>query len=148
MEEQELPWLVIETYFKDNPRSLVQHHLNSFNDFFGGGIQQIMKEKNPIRIMKQQDPTTKEFRLKTELYFGGKNGNKIYFGKPIIYDDERAHFMYPNEARLAHDGVTVHYDIDVNYSVIENDGSVTNVERTIEKVLLEDFHVNVQIMYS
>ena len=72
MEEQELPWLVIETYFKDNPRSLVQHHLNSFNDFFGNGIQRIMKEKNPIRIMKQQDPITKEFRLKTELYFGGK----------------------------------------------------------------------------
>ena len=143
MEEQELPWLVIETYFKDNPRSLVQHHLNSFNDFFGNGIQRVMKEKNPIRIMKQQDPITKEFRLKTELYFGGKNGNKIYFGKPIIYDDERAHFMYPNEARLRNMtyGVTVHYDIDVNYSLIEDDGSVTNIENTIEKVLLGRFPI-------
>ena len=51
--------------------------------------------------------------------------------------------MYPNEARLRNMtyGVTVHYDIDVNYSLIEDDGSVTNIENTIEKVLLGRFPI-------
>lgn len=143
MEELEVPWSIIDTFFKDNPRALVQHQLSSFNDFFGGGIQRIMKEKNPIRITKQQDPITKDFHLKCNLYFGGKNGDKLYFGKPIIYDDERAHFMYPNEARLRNMtyGVTVHYDIDVEYTYTELDGTVTELERTVEKVLLGRFPI-------
>ena len=143
MEELELPWSVIDTYFRDNPRALVQHQLNSFNDFFNGGIQRIMKEKNPIRIMKQQDPVSKDFRLKTDLYLGGKNGDKVYFGKPVIYDDERAHFMYPNEARLRNMtyGVTIHYDIDVDYYIMNDDGTTTEINNTIEKVLLGRFPI-------
>ena len=46
-------------------------------------------EKNPIRIMKEQDEKTKEFNLKCNLYLAGKNGDKIYYGKPIIFDDKR-----------------------------------------------------------
>lgn len=143
MEEIELPWSVIDTYFRDNPRALVQHHLNSFNDFFGGGIQRIMKERNPIRIMKQQDTVSKEFRLRCEIYLGGKNGEKIYFGKPVIYDDERAHFMYPNEARLRNMtyGVTIHYDIEVDYFYMNDDGTTTELNDTIEKVLLGRFPI-------
>ena len=143
MEELELPWSVIDTYFRDNPRALVQHQLNSFNDFFNGGIQRIMKEKNPIRIMKQQDPVSKDFRLKTDLYLGGKSGDKVYFGKPVIYDDERAHFMYPNEARLRNMtyGVTIHYDIDVDYYIMNDDGTTTEINNTIEKVLLGRFPI-------
>ena len=143
MEELELPWSVIDTYFRDNPRALVQHHLNSFNDFFDGGIQSIMKERNPIRVIKQQNPVTKEFRLRCELYLGGKNGDKVYFGKPMIYDDDRTHFMYPNEARLRNMtyGVTIHYDIEVDYHVVEDDGSTTEMTKTIEKVLLGRFPI-------
>lgn len=145
MGEQELPWSVIDTYFKDNPRSLVQHHLNSFNDFFGGGIQRIMKERNPISLIKQQNPETKEFRLRCDLYFGGKDGTKIYFGKPIIYDDEgdRSHFMYPNEARLRNMtyGTTIHYDIDVVYTMRNDDGTVEEVTNTIQKVFLGRFPI-------
>ena len=40
-----------------------------------------------------------EYQLRAELYIGGKNGDKIYFGKPIISDDNRGdHVMFPNEA--------------------------------------------------
>ena len=31
---------------------------------------------------------------------GGKDGSKIYFGKPVIHDKDNVHYMYPNEARL------------------------------------------------
>ena len=27
-------WNIIETFFQDNPQVLVQHHINSYNDFF------------------------------------------------------------------------------------------------------------------
>ena len=144
IQEQELPWSVIDTYFKDNPNALVQHHLNSFNDFFENGLVNIIKEKNPIRIMKQQIPDTEEFRLRADLYIGGKKGDKIYYGKPVIYDDERAHFMYPNDARLRNMtyGVTIHYEIDIDYFVTDENGNVTETQTTLpNKILLGRFPI-------
>ena len=32
------------------------------------------------------DTELEDYRYKCIMYFGGKNANKIYFGKPIIYD--------------------------------------------------------------
>ena len=54
-----------------------------------------------------------------ELYFGGLNGDKLYYGKPVIYDETRTHFMYPNEARLRNMtyGFSIHVDILVEYSI-------------------------------
>jgi len=110
---------VIDKMFEDNPNLFVDHHLSSYNDFFHKGLKRIMREKNPIRIMKMQDPITKEFKLRCNLYLGGKSGEKVYYGKPVIYDDNNAHFMYPNEARLRNMtyAITVHYDVDVEYFI-------------------------------
>lgn len=110
---------VIDKMFEDNPNLFVEHHLTSYNDFFHSGLKRIMREKNPIQIMKMQDPVSKEFNLRCNLYLGGKNGEKIYYGKPIIYDDDNAHFMFPNEARLRNMtyAITVHYDVDVEYFI-------------------------------
>ena len=49
---------------------------------------------------------------------GGKNGDKIYFGKPVIYDDNNAHYMFPNEARLRNMtyGMTIHYDVEIEFT--------------------------------
>ena len=97
--EEQLSQIIIDKLFDDNPNLLVDHHLDSYNDFFKHGIKRIFKEKNPIKIMKLQDPKTNQFHLRCNLYLAGKNGDKLYYGKPIIYDDDREHFMYPNEAR-------------------------------------------------
>ena len=58
------------------------------------------------------------------MYFGGKNGDKIYFGKPVIYDEANTHYMFPNEARLRDMtyGMTIHYDIDIDFIDILEDG--------------------------
>ena len=117
--DPEIPWNIISRYFRDDEHVLVKHHLDSYNDLFGKGIYSIFKERNPIILQKEQDPVTNEFKLRCELYLGGKNGDKIYYGKPVIYDDQHEHYMFPNEARLRNMtyGVTIHYDVDVVFKI-------------------------------
>ena len=115
--DNEIIWKIINSYFEDNPQSLVRHHIDSYDDFFKTGIFQIFKEKNPITINSKYDESIQDFRHQCVMYFGGINGDKIYFGKPVIYDNENPHYMYPNEARLRNMtyGMTIHYDIDIEF---------------------------------
>ena len=148
----ELAWDVIDKYFEDNPNILVNHHLASYNDFIKNGIKRIFKEKNPIILQKEEDPDTNIFRLRCELYIGGKGGNRVYYGKPVIYDDDdrgldkRSHFMYPNEARLRNMtyATTIHYDAEVDFIMREHDGSVVRNTITLEKIFLGRFPIMLQ----
>ena len=102
-----ISWKLIDKYFKDNHYNLVAHHLDSYNDFFSKGIFQIFRENNPIRFIERDTETAEEEAVakpKTKsksvkigdkenpneclIYLGGKDGSKLYFGKPIIYDEE------------------------------------------------------------
>jgi DNA-directed RNA polymerase II subunit RPB2 len=143
---QELAQTIIDKLFEDNPSLLVNHHLDSYNEFFNDGIKRIFREKNPIKIMKNQDPDTGEYNLRCNLYLGGKEGNKLYYGKPVIFDDNREHFMYPNEARLRNMtyGITIHYDVDVEFFINNPDEPTqqkpTNIV-TLEKIFLGRFPI-------
>jgi len=110
-------WKLIDKYFTDNPQSLVRHHIESYNDFFKNGIFKIFKEKNPVRINTRFDKEINDYRSQCIMYLGGKDGSKIYFGKPVIYDDNNSHYMFPNEARLRNMsyGMTIHYDVEVEF---------------------------------
>ena len=148
MNVDKIVWNMIDTYFKDNPNWIVKHHTDSYDLFMREGIKQIFKEKNPIRIMKGQDPKTNEFANRCNLYLGGKNGDKIYYGKPVIYDDDNAHFMYPNEARLRNMtyGFTVHYDVEVDFFIENEEDPENPIETsiTLEKILLGRFPIMLQ----
>ena len=138
-------WNIIDSYFKDDPQSLVRHHTESYNDFFNSGIYKIFKEKNPIRIQSRYDPnlarydpiTEKtnpelgfgEYRSHALIYFGGKDGSRIYFGKPVIHDEGRSHYMYPNEARLRNMSysMTIQYDVEIEYIDILDEGELPKV---------------------
>ena len=132
-------WKVINQLFEDNPQTLVRHHIESYNDFFKQGIFQIFKENNPINIQTRYDKTIDDYRSKCIMYLGGKDGKKIYFGKPIIYDDNNGHYMYPNEARLRNMtyGITVHYDIDIEFIDILEDGESPTLVGS-EDVIIEE----------
>ena len=110
-------WNIIEKFFYDNPQILVKHHIDSYNDFFRTGLKNIIKERNPIVLQKEQDSKSKQFKYRCELYLGGKDGSKIYYGKPVIFDNNREHYMFPNEARLRNMtyGISIHYDLEVEY---------------------------------
>jgi DNA-directed RNA polymerase II subunit RPB2 len=144
--EKDYSWDFIDSYFKNNKQCLVKHHIDSYNDFFETGIKNIFKEKNPVKIMKTQDPDTKDFKNTCELYFGGLNGDKLYYGKPVIYDETRTHFMYPNEARARNMtyGFTIHYDIDVIFKIINDAGDLIETNVTLEKIFLGRFPIMLQ----
>ena len=137
---------LIDKYFDDNPNAFVQHHLNSYNDFFKNGIKNVLRETNPIQIMKLQDPKTNKFNLRCNIFLGGKTGDKIYYGKPIIYDDLKEHFMYPNEARLRNMtyAITIHYDVEVDFYIKgeeDTDETIPTHSTTIPKVFLGRFPI-------
>ena len=151
-----IAWNLIDKYFKDNPSNLVAHHLDSYNDFFSKGIFQIFRENNPIRFIERELADSKGSKSSSEmpkeclLYLGGKDGTKIYFGKPIIYDDNEfekpyPHYMYPNDARLRNMtyGITIHYDIDVDF-IEYNGGEKMEQTKTFEKIYLGRFPIMVQ----
>ena len=155
-----IAWNLIDKYFKDNPYNLVEHHLDSYNDFFSKGIFQIFRENNPIRFVERETEeetlqTDKKKAIKTGIkenpnecfiYLGGKNGDKIYFGKPIIYDEETnkpyPHYMYPNDARLRNMtyGITIHYDIDVDF-IFYNGNEKVEQTKTFENIYLGRFPI-------
>ena len=81
---ENIVWDIIDCYFRDNPQSLVRHHLESYNDFYKEGIFRIFNEMNPITLVSKFDEKTKEYKSKCNLYLGGKDGKRIYFAKPVI----------------------------------------------------------------
>jgi len=152
-----IAWNLIDKYFKDNPYNLVAHHLDSYNDFFDKGIFQIFRENNPIRFIEREEQTKEitktgevidKGRSECFLYLGGKNGDKLYFGKPVIYDSDSdngepyPHYMYPNDARLRNMtyGTTIHYDVDVDFIYYEGDQKIEQ-SITLDKIYLGRFPI-------
>ena len=143
---EDISWKLIDKYFKDNPQNLVTHHLESYNDFFDNGINNIFSENNPIRYIEREDEGVNiDKRNECLLYLGGKDGSKIYFGKPIIYDDNYSHYMYPNDARLRNMtyGITIHYDVDVEYIYYEDEERKIG-NKALEKIYLGRFPIMLQ----
>ena len=150
MSSDDVAWKILETYFNDNPNFAPAHHLNSYNRFFKDGLVKIFSENNPIYFFKETLPDGSS-QYTRDVYMGGREGRLIYYGKPIIYDDDRTHYMYPNEARLRNltYGFTIHYDVllDMNYREYdpETDTYIDHKKEVIlEKIYLGRFPIMLQ----
>ena len=145
MNKENISWKLIDKYFNDNPNCLVSHHLESFNDLYKYGIRQIMKENNPVRFIEREEESANSTRNECLLYLGGKNGDKIYYGKPIIYDENNMHYMFPNEARLRNMtyGITIHYDVDVEFIYYSGNEQKTH-SIVLNKIFLGRFPIMLQ----
>ena len=149
---EDISWRLIDTYFNEHPDNLVRHHLDSYNSFFSSGINNIFKENNPIRFIEREEIKTTQLQQgkvnECLLYLGGKDGSKIYIGKPIIYDDSsnRVHYMYPNDARLRNMwyGATIHYDVDVDIIYYNENHERIEKNITLQKIYLGKFPIMVQ----
>ena len=80
-------WNVIDLFFKNNDNYLTKHHLDSFNDFITNKLPQTFKQYNP-QILYKELISSDNYKYEINIYYGGKEGNKIYIGKPIIYKEE------------------------------------------------------------
>ena len=151
-ELNDISWNIIHQMFEDNPYLLVNHHLTSYNHFFKNGIFKIFKDNNPIRFKERIDAEAKsgmdtssmeEKSREILIYMGGKEGNELYFGKPVIYDDNYSHYMYPNEARLRNMtyGTTIHYNVDCEMIQYDEDGNKNIISHKIEKIYLGRFPI-------
>ena len=127
-------WEIIDTYFRDDPQSLVRHHLDKYNNFFKQDIFQILREMPPITIVSKYDEKTRDYKSKCKMYRGGKTGELVYIEK-IDGDVDRE--MYPNEAR--HFKKTyecnVYYDIEVELLnvVVDKSDLPVDYERAVDE---------------
>jgi DNA-directed RNA polymerase II subunit RPB2 len=155
MDTNMIPLKTIEKYFTENTNVIIKHHLDSYNSFFSSGIKNIFKDRNPLRIFKDLDQETKKYKYECDIYLGGRKADKIYYGKPIIYDETREHYMYPNEARLRNMtyGFTIHYDAELDIRIlIDKEDGTTGVNKftlntetlEFEKVYLGKFPIMLQ----
>ena len=146
MDKENISWKLIDKYFKDNPNCLVSHHLESYNEFTKNGVRRIFRENNPIRFIEREEEGTESGkRSECMLYLGGKDGTKIYYGKPVIYDDNNSHYMFPNDARLRNMtyGITIHYDVEVDFIYYIGDEKKEHTI-TIPKIFLGRFPIMIQ----
>jgi DNA-directed RNA polymerase II subunit RPB2 len=132
---------LINRYFTDNPVNLVAHHLDSYNDFVEKGIPRIISENNPVRFIEPRgvDESDDKRQLnECRVYLGGKDGSKIYYGKPVIYDEHRTHYMYPNDARMRNMtyGITIHYRVDIDFISYSSDGKQIIHDISLDTLML------------
>ena len=150
--EQELMWKLIDTYFTNDPYTLIKHQQDSYNLFFEKDIYKIFNENNPIKFLKHtyreiqggKQEINGEYEMK--IYFGGKDGNKLYFGKPVIYDNEEdGRYMYPNEARLRNMtyGMSIHFDVEVDIRIKtdEIDFNTEDPKQNLDIIKLEKIYL-------
>lgn len=154
---EKISWNVIDKLFKDNPQLHVKHHIDSYNRFYESSLKEIIRTKNPIhfyvedlekeRKIEDTDKTLTH-RYSMKMYIGGKNAEKIYYGKPLIADqnNNRQHYMYPNEARLKNMTYSfpIYYDVDVELTYIDDDDKINEIEHTVEKLYFGSFPLMLQ----
>ena len=139
----EIIWKMMDIYFRDNPQSLVKHHIESYDDFLDNDLSHIFKETNPLKLDLDYNETTKTFESSARIYFGGKNGTKIFYGKPIIYDgNDNIHYMFPNEARLRNMtyAIPIYCDLEIDIIRILSDTNTdaTKVDKDHYKIILSE----------
>ena len=128
---------------------------DEMNEFFSDESKEQLEKrwesstgKGPVKTLNIE-----EYRYQAQLYIGGKDGTKIYYGKPVIYDkDKESRILFPNEARLRNFNYTftIHYDVDIEYTLYIplGDGSgkhgIKKFNTTLRKIYLGKIPIMLQ----
>ena len=76
---EELHFNIIDKYFQEN--SFVEHHIHSVDKFYEKDIAKIFGDLNPIQFSAEMNKNSNEYQHNIEIYFGGRDLNRIYYGK-------------------------------------------------------------------
>jgi len=90
-----MEWEAISTYFKNGVEKLVEHQIESFEDFIRNKIPLIVCSTAPIVVWHEQDEATKKYKFEFRLSF-----ENITYTKPRIQEATgRIKPMFPQDAR-------------------------------------------------
>jgi DNA-directed RNA polymerase II subunit RPB2 len=91
-----MEWEAVRSYFANGVRRLVDHQIDSFEDFVRNKLPLIIQSTAPITVWHEQDPTLKKYKYEFRLSF-----EKVTYMKPRIQEATgRVKPMLPMEARV------------------------------------------------
>ena len=124
----EIPWTIIETYFKGQHLDrLIRHQLESYNNFVSYQIQKTIEMFNPVRIASEQDYDAKSGKYSLEIYVTFEN---FHIYRPQIHENNGAtKLMFPQEARLRNFTYASSMTIDMNLKfMVRNGPNLENIQ--------------------
>ena len=125
----EVPRHVLRTLFRDTKFPLIQHHLDSYNDFLDNQVPTLVRVSNPHElILPGRDG--EESRI-VRVYIGGKDGSRIRYAPPTE-DDGLA--VLPHTCRLDNRtyALSLRADVEFEYTFADR----TTETRTFPDVLI------------
>ena len=133
----ELPWKIIESYFKgQHLKRCIRHQLESYNDFVINQVQKTIDMFNPVTIRSEQDfdKETNKYRLELIITF-----NNFHIYRPQIHENNGAtKTMFPQEARMRNftyaSTMTVDLDIKIIHRCGENLSQCETHYKKLQKI--------------
>ena len=120
--EDKYIWNVIKSLLKESdPKHLIRHHIDSYNDFIKNKIPTIVQQFNPLSIFHDYDETDNIYHHEIRISF-----HNVQYNRPMIHEnDGSTKIMYPHEARLRNTSYSMPALIDMYIEVINNPDSPT-----------------------
>ena len=130
----EEPWTVLNAYFRGKHlKRLVEHQLESYNDFVIYQIHKTISMFNPIHVRSEQDLDKESGKYRLEIFVNCDNLN-IY--RPQIHENNGAtKLMFPHEARLRNFTYSSNMTINMNVKYIIRSGPNLESEQVVINVL-------------
>ena len=133
-EYHEIPWVIINSYFKNNHlERLVRHQIESYNNFVTYELPRTIEMFNPVTIHSEHDYVAELDKYKLEIFITFENFN-IY--RPQIHENNGAtKLMFPHEARLRNFTYASNMNIDINIKYVVRNGENLDMIQTFHKKL-------------
>jgi len=122
-------WNILDLYFKNHNYPFTSHHLDSYREFIKRHIPSIIKEYNPITMIKYDDKNNEKMR--TDVFIGGENSDEIFIDRPIIYVDGKPKLITPNDARLKNLTYETHIFANVLIKIKYDDNEIEKVFKNV-----------------
>ncbi len=134
---------LLDTYFKTNAYPFTRHHIDSYDQFLSKDLGLIIKNENPILVLKDRIGDTDFYKYKVEIFIGGQEGNQLMIGTPTVtlQGGKETRLLFPNEARLRNLSYasTVYANILVKITYTEDVVAGVPKEMALDPVIFEKF---------
>jgi len=104
-------WDAVNAYFSNGVRRMVDHQVDSFEDFVRAKIPLIIQSTPPITVWHEQDETIKKYKYEFKLSF-----ENVTYIKPRIQEATgRVKPMLPMEARIRNFTYSAQMYVDIRF---------------------------------